>query len=181
MAMNGSVKVPGGTLLDPEGRTGTGCFQGTLTREGDMAMARKMILAVIVLGVCTLATNRAQAQFLKFGPNGSVGIRNGVGTYTYIHPNRLNLWANLAVPGSMQQLPNGQVWQGWDGQLHGNLYDPSTGNFHAFRHDGPSGQGRHQNNQFLVEPSGNPGPQPRRMQADFNWRWRSPPAQRRWP
>ena len=68
-------------------------------------MTRKMIFSMIVLGVCTLATNRAQAQFLKFGPNGSIGIRNGLGSHTYIYPNRLSPWANLAVPGSMQQLP----------------------------------------------------------------------------
>ena len=89
-------------------------------------MLRQVFTALLVLSGSILAADNAHAQFIKFGPNGSVGIRNGLGTYTYIYPDRLNPWANLAVPGSVQQLPNGQVWQGWDGKTHGNVTTDQT-------------------------------------------------------
>ena len=143
-------------------------------------MMRRLVLAVCVLGCSTLAADQAQAQFLKWGANGSVGIRNGLGTYTYVYPNRMNPLANLAVPGSMQNLPNGQIWQGWDGQVHGNLVDPATGDYHAFMHKGPNEQGQNSNNGYLIEPSSQHGPQPRQIQPDFNRQWRRPQVHRRW-
>lgn len=127
-------------------------------------MLRHVFTALLVLSGSVLAADNAHAQFIQFGPNGSVGIRNGLGTYTYIYPDRLNPWANLAVPGSMQQLPNGQVWQGWDGKTHGNLVDPSTGNMHAFNHQSPNSG--NQSNGFLVEPGGNLNQQ--RRQTTWN-------------
>ena len=122
-------------------------------------MLRRVFTVLLVLGGSILAANSAHAQFIQFGPNGSVGIRNGLGTYTYIYPDRLNPWANLAVPGSTQQLPNGQIWQGWDGKVHGNVVDPSTGDMHAFNYQRPDGG--NQMNGFLVEPTGNPNRQHR--------------------
>jgi hypothetical protein len=110
-----------------------------------------------------LAASNAHAQFIVYGPNGSVGIQNGLGSYTYIYPDRLNPWANLAVPGSTQQLPNGQIWQGWDGKVHGNVVDPSTGDMHAFMYKGPNSG--NQNNGFLEEPTGNPNKQPRQTSS----------------
>ena len=121
-------------------------------------MLRRVFTAVLVLGGSMLAASHAQAQFIVYGPNGSVGIQNGLGSYTYIYPDRLNPWANLAVPGSIQQLPNGQIWQGWDGKVHGNVVDPSTGDMHAFMYQG--GKNGSTNN-FLVEPSGGASKQAR--------------------
>ncbi len=122
-------------------------------------MSRRVFVALLVLGGSILTANITHAQFLKFGPNGSVGIQNGMGSYTYFYPDRLNPWANLAVPGSTQQLPNGQIWQGWDGQVHGNLVDPSTGDMHAFKYERPNGG--NQNNTFLEEPTGRTNKPPR--------------------
>jgi hypothetical protein len=122
-------------------------------------MCRRVLTVLIVAGCSVVAASSAHAQFIKFGPNGSVGIRNGLGSYTYVYPDRLNPWANLAVPGSTQQLPNGQIWQGWDGKVHGNVVDPSTGDFHAFMHKSPNGGS--QNNGFLEEPASNVNHQPR--------------------
>jgi len=126
-------------------------------------MLRRVLTAVLVLGGSVLAANNAHAQFITFGPNGSVGIQNGAGSYTYVYPGRLNPWANLAVPGSTQQLPNGQIWQGWDGQVHGNVVDPSTGDIHVFMNKGAKGGS--QFNGFIEEPSGNSNKQPRQMSS----------------
>jgi hypothetical protein len=120
-----------------------------------------------------LAASNAHAQFIVYGPNGSVGIQNGLGSYTYIYPDRLNPWANLAVPGSTQQLPNGQIWQGWDGKVHGNVVDPSTGDMHAFKYVRPNGG--NQNSGFLEEPTGNPNKQPRQTSS-----FRKGPSQSRY-
>jgi hypothetical protein len=122
-------------------------------------MLRRVLTAVFVLGGSVLAANNAYAQFITFGPNGSVGIQNGAGSYTYVYPGRLNPWANLAVPGSTQQLPNGQIWQGWDGQVHGNVVDPSTGDIHVFMNKG--GNGGNKFNGFIEEPAGNANKQAR--------------------
>jgi len=122
-------------------------------------MFRRVFPVLFLVGCSVGASSSAHAQFIKFGPNGSVGIQNGLGSYTYIYPDRLNPWANLAVPGSTQQLPNGQIWQGWDGKVHGNVVDPSTGDIHAFMHKSPNGG--NQNNNFLVEPAGPANSQPR--------------------
>ena len=122
-------------------------------------MLRRALTALLVLGGSMLAASNAHAQFIVYGPNGSVGIQNGLGSYTYIYPDRLNPWANLAVPGSTQQLPNGQIWQGWDGKVHGNVVDPSTGDMHAFMYKGPNSG--NQNNGFLEEPMGNSNKQAR--------------------
>ena len=122
-------------------------------------MLRPVLTSVLVLGGVVLAANNAHAQFITFGPNGSVGIQNGAGSYTYIYPGRLNPWANLAVPGSTQQLPNGQIWQGWDGQVHGNVVDPSTGDIHVFMNKGANGGNKF--NGFIEEPSGNANKQAR--------------------
>jgi hypothetical protein len=130
-------------------------------------MLRRVFTVLLVLGGSVLAADSAHAQFIKFGPNGSVGIQNGMGSYTYIYRDRLNPWANLAVPGSTQQLPNGQIWQGWDGKVHGNVVAPSTGDMHAFMHKGP--KGGNQNNGFLEEPTGNANKQPRQTSSFRNW------------
>jgi len=122
-------------------------------------MSRRVFVALLVLGGSILTATTTHTQFLKFGPNGSIGIQNGTGSYTYFYPDRLNPWANLAVPGSTQQLPNGQIWQGWDGQVHGNVVDPSTGDMHAFKYERPGGG--NQNNGFLAEPTGRTTKQPR--------------------
>jgi hypothetical protein len=90
------------------------------------------------LAVALLATancNEAQAQqFLVRGPDGSLGISNFNGTYTYIHPERLNPGAGNAMPGTTQWTPNGMIWQGQDGMTHGNLVDPWTGDIHVKSH-----------------------------------------------
>ena len=126
-------------------------------------MLRRAFTAVLVLGASVLAANNAHAQFITFGPDGSVGIRNGAGSYTYIYPGRLNPWANLAVPGGTQQLPNGQIRQGWDGQVHGNVVDSSTGDIHVFMNKGANGGS--QNNGFIEEPSGKTNKQPRQASS----------------
>jgi hypothetical protein len=113
---------------------------------------RRFLLVLAVLGCVAVVAETANAQFIKFGPQGSIGIRNGFGGHTYFYPRRFVPGANQAVPGSYQVFPGmGDMWLGQDGQMHGNMQDPSNGDMHLFSHK--SGQGG-QNN-FLVEPEGN--------------------------
>lgn len=91
----------------------------------------KRFIAVAVLGMAiAAAAGEAKAQFIVNGPDGSIGIRNPNGSYTYVYPERLNPAANVALPGSNVMTPNGNVWVGADGIVHGNLVDPSTGDVH---------------------------------------------------
>ena len=99
---------------------------------------KRLILtaAIVVLG---FTAANAQAQFLVRGPDGSLGIRNGCGTYTYIYPERMNLGANIAQPGTYHNTPYGDTWVGMDGQVHGNFVNPETGNIHV-RSPKPAGR-----------------------------------------
>jgi hypothetical protein len=87
-----------------------------------------LTLAIVAAG---LTASQAHAQFLVRGPDGSLGIRNGCGTYTYIYPERLNPAANTAQPGTYQNTPYGDTWVGMDGMVHGNFVNPETGNVHV--------------------------------------------------
>ena len=96
-----------------------------------LTTSMKRGVATMVLGlVCAVAASEASAQFIVTGPDGSLGIQNPGGSYTYIYPGRLNPAANMVIPGSSQMTPWGNIWLGWDGQIHGNLVDPSTGDIH---------------------------------------------------
>lgn len=97
-------------------------------------------LLALVLGCAAMAASEARAQFIVSGPDGSIGIRNPSGSYTFVYPQRLNPLANVAQPGTPQMTPNGNVWVGYDGQVHGNLVDPMTGDIHL-RSRRPSGPG----------------------------------------
>jgi hypothetical protein len=111
------------------------------------------LIAAFVLGTLAVAVTDAHAQ-IKFGPNGQIGIPNLFGTTTWIHPDRMNPLAN--IPITPPQTPPGvigQTWLGADNKLHGNVFDPSTGDFQMFKHTSPGGSG---NNNFLVEEGGNP-------------------------
>jgi hypothetical protein len=91
----------------------------------------RSFVSILILGIVfAVAASEAKAQFIVNGPGGSLGIRNPNGTYTFIYPQRLQPGANIAVPGSQQMTPNGNIWLGWDGQVHGNLVDPQTGNIY---------------------------------------------------
>ena len=86
---------------------------------------------ILILGLAfSMAPRDVQAQFVVSGPGGSIGVQNPNGTYTYIYPQRLQSGANIAVPGSHQMTPYGNIWLGYDGQVHGNLVDPQTGDIH---------------------------------------------------
>ncbi len=105
------------------------------------------LAAVFVVVSVALAANAAHAQ-IKFGPNGQIGIPNLFGTYTWLHPDRLNPLAN--IPITPPQTPPGvigQTWLGADNKLHGNVFDPNTGDFQMFKHTSPGGEG----NNFLLE------------------------------
>ena len=97
-----------------------------------LTTSMKRGVATTVLGlVFAVAASEANAQFLVAGPDGSLGIQNPGGSYTYIYPGRLNPAANAAVPGTNQTTPWGNIWVGLDGQIHGNLVDPVTGDIHV--------------------------------------------------
>jgi hypothetical protein len=91
---------------------------------------RKFAVIFTLAIVLVAAAQSAKAQFIVTGQDGSLGIRNPNGTYTYIYPQRLQPGANMAVPGSQQMTPWGNTWLGWDGQVHGNFVDPQTGDIH---------------------------------------------------
>jgi hypothetical protein len=101
-----------------------------------------------------IAASVAYGQ-IKFGPNGQIGIPNLFGTYTWVHPDRMNPLANIPItppqtpPGVM-----GQTWLGADNKLHGNVFDPNTGDFQMFKHTSPGGGG----NNFLLEDEPAPAP-----------------------
>jgi hypothetical protein len=95
-------------------------------------------LFAIVLGIAGLVTGaNAHAQFVVNGPDGSLGIANPNGGYDFFYPERMNPFANIPIPGSTKITPNGPIWLGLDGKIHGNLQDPLTGDMH-FRRANPN-------------------------------------------
>ena len=105
------------------------------------------LAAAFVLGTLAIAASDAYGQ-IKFGPNGQIGSPNLFGTYTWVHPDRMNPLAN--IPITPPQTPPGvlgQTWLGADNKLHGNVFDPNTGDFQMFKHTSPGGGG----NNFLLE------------------------------
>jgi hypothetical protein len=99
----------------------------------------KRFLACLAVACVVGLASQAQAQFIVRGPEGSIGIRNGAGSYTYIYPSRLRPGANWAQPGTYHNTPFGDVWIGWDGDIHGNLVDPATGDIHLKNSNPASG------------------------------------------
>jgi hypothetical protein len=69
-----------------------------------------------LVGIAACAA--AHVQLVIHGPDGSMGISNGNGTYTYIYPDRFNPWTNQAVPGSHQMMPWERIYLGLDGKPH---------------------------------------------------------------
>ena len=96
---------------------------------------------VLTLGTLALASSEAKAQYIKYGPSGEVGIRNWMGTYTWIYPSRFNPGANVPVPGTVQPVPGGLgvIYQGQDGLPHGTYMDSTTGDIVAFSTEKSSG------------------------------------------
>ena len=92
------------------------------------------LAVVLTLGTLALAAGEAQAQYIKYGPSGEVGIRNWMGTYTWIYPSRFSPGANVPVPGTVQPAPGGLgvIYQGQDGLPHGTYMDSTTGDIVAF-------------------------------------------------
>jgi hypothetical protein len=89
-------------------------------------LAATLALAAMAYGV------DAPAQVIVPGPNGSVGIGNASGGYDFYYPDRMSLWANIAVPGSHKKISNGVIWKGLDGKIHGDVQDPNTGDIHFY-------------------------------------------------
>ena len=99
------------------------------------------VVALMFAAGFALSASEAKAQFVVRGADGSLGFANGMGGHTFVYPERLRPGANNAVPGSVQNLPNGQIWLGQDGIVHGNILNPTTGDVHMrMRAVGPTGQ-----------------------------------------
>ena len=96
------------------------------------------LLIVAALGCTALVAEEAEAQLFLRGRFGSLGYSNGMGTYTYVYPSRMNFGANLAIPGTRRVTPWGNSWTGFDGRYHGNFVNPYTGNLHQFRPPHPT-------------------------------------------
>jgi hypothetical protein len=138
---------------------------------------RTKLTAAFILGVLAAAALEANAQ-IQFGPQGQIGIPNWFGTTTWIHPDRLNPLANIPItPPQSPPGVLGKTWMGADGKMHGNVFDPNTGNYHLFNHKG-GGQGV---NNFLTDEApakrlpqagqrGNHPPQVHRPAIGPSWR-----------
>ena len=107
----------------------------------------------MTLATLAFAAGEAKAQYIQYGPSGEVGIRNWMGTYTWIYPSRFNPGANVPVPGTVQAAPGGLgvIYQGQDGLPHGTYMDSTTGDIVAFSTKKPSGF-----NGFLEESGASP-------------------------
>jgi hypothetical protein len=88
------------------------------------------VVAAFALATLGTSTETRANGFVVNGPDGSLGIANANGGYDYYYPDRMNPFANIPVPGSKKMTPNGPVWLGWDGKVHGNIQDPNTGDMH---------------------------------------------------
>ena len=87
------------------------------------------VSSMLLAAACGLATvfagAEAKAWIIDLGPNSAGGN-------TTLDTGRLNPLANIPVPGTKKSTMNGEVWIGLDGQVHGNEFDPSTGNMHFY-------------------------------------------------
>lgn len=80
------------------------------------SLIRRGLVAVILM---LTASEFAQAQFVE-GPSGSLGYWNGR-NYTYVYPRYFyGVGYTIAVP-------NGYMWLGADGRVHGSWQDPGSG------------------------------------------------------